>query len=74
MTLEEFATEAGVVVGTTDEQGWGGQYYYTEQGSNSKWMGHKTKQSAYNRWLKDKFGEKTAATIRKLLAQTDTTG
>jgi len=68
-TVRQFAIESGVEV-VECGPGWGGRYgFKTEDAPNCTTCGFKTKAAAYEFWMSDTFGKKTAAALKKLLEQ-----
>ena len=65
--LRAFAIEAGVEV-VPNGPGWGGRWgYRTADCPGCMVCGFKTRAEAYEHWLTDTFGAKTAAALKKLL-------
>ena len=70
MTLEEFATKAGVLL-VPCEPDWGGRIAYkTDDHPNMTTCGFNTRSAAYKHWLEDTFGTSTAKAVLKLLKET----
>lgn len=69
MTLEEFATLAGVAVFTCDPE-WGGRFAYrTADTANCAICGYRTEKAAIKGWLRDTFGEATGKAVSSLLTR-----
>lgn len=72
MTLEQFAKDAGVIIGRCDKS-WGGTWSYScLDARNCSFCGFRSEQEAYKGWLKDTFGEITSKAILKLMKKTNT--
>jgi hypothetical protein len=68
MTLEEFATMAGVEIVECDAETWGGPFGYTTKNNpNCIVCGHESKMAAYRSWLVRLVGEAASQAFLKLL-------
>ena len=67
MTLEEFATVAGVKVVDCDPS-WGGTYAYTtDDNPQTTVCGFRTERAALRRWADDSFGAGAGRAVMALL-------